>query len=155
MTYPRSHLKRPRINQGSKSSSLADALSSGSQHSIRRRKRKKSSFSSPLSLSSSASRLDSGTGVAHFQLPDAAINVAKYELNHCWGIAAQSLAGMVGSDSSEMVVNFDLLGHCCWHCVNLQCCIAVITALLAWIRTVEIGWSYNKSRPSHTVALDP
>lgn len=30
-----------------------------------------------LRLSSSASRFDSGTGAAHFQVPDTAINVAK------------------------------------------------------------------------------
>ena len=61
----------------------------------------------------------------------------------------ENLAEMVGLDNSEMVVNFDLLGHCHWRCVDLECYVAVIPDMLSvCIHTVEIGWSYNKSRPN-------
>lgn len=75
------HFKRPCINQGSNRSSFAEDLSSGSQHNIRRRKCRKSSFSSPVSLPSRVSRLYSGMKAAPFQLPDGRliiVNVVKY-----------------------------------------------------------------------------
>lgn len=82
------HLKRPRINHGSNKSSLAVALSSGRQHNIRRRKHRNSVFSSPSSLVSRLSRLQSGIGAAPFHLP-----VCKFGLVNLPGYIAERRDG--------------------------------------------------------------